>query len=375
MIFPRSSAVFAIAFCSLATLNPVSADGLRALRAREAIVKQNTRKQLATFGNLMVVGNSADDGEAEDNEDERRLFYQGYDTRGFRIKARRKNDGKSWCMDAVYGTSPESNGLYPSVGFRHCDYSGNRKSQYFDALYDPDRSGPPKVSIETAVQPNLCLLVEDGKQTSSESGDRIRLGDCGDNRGNEFVFDGNINEYSKLRVAGNQDLCIVFEGNDPDRDDRMIIRTCRDSDMFEWKFETNYYDMPNRFAGGGDDDCVRVRGNSPTEGDRIVWDHCEYREDAAVWRMDTNGLIHSKLSDEMCMEAADDEEGAAIRLEPCDSFDSKQRFEFDGEDDPIYLKSKPHLYLQAQGNSNDSGDPMVLGRDDRMVWSPDAINP
>lgn len=91
--------------------------------------------------------------------------------------------------------------------------------------------------------------------------------------------------------------------------------------------------------------------------------------------MDTNGLLHSRLDDEMCMEAQDDESGSAIRLEPCDSFDSKQRFEFDGEDEPIYLKSKPHLYLQPQGNNNDTGDPVVLGRDDRMVWSPDGINP
>ena len=364
-----SSSLAALTTCYLASLDPVEANGLRSLRARETNAEKTPVGQPLTLRAVTLDSDTADT--IEDDKAQRRLFYPGYSNRGFRIKARRRNDGKSWCMDAVYGTSPDTDGLYPSVGFRHCDYT---KSQYFDALYDSDLSGRPKISLETALQPNICMLVEDGKQTSSESGDRIRLGDCGDDRGNEFIWNGKINEYGELKVAQNDHLCVTFEGNNPDRDDRMVLRTCRDSDMFEWKLEVDYYyDLPDRGADTGN--CMRVRGNSAKQGDRIVWDHCDYGEKPGLWRMDTNGLLHSRLDDEMCMEAEDDESGAAIRLEPCDSFDSKQRFEFDGEDEPIYLKSKPHLFLQPQGNNNDTGDPVVLGRDDRMVWSPDGINP
>ena len=107
-------------------------------------------------------------------------------------------------------------------------------------------------------------------------------------------------------------------------------------------------------------------------GNRVIFDSCQGFN--GHWRIDGDGLLHSRSGDDFCMRAEGLEEGAAIRIARCDRRDDNQRWNWpDGFEAPINLLIRPNLYLSVQGQTASRGDPMVLEADGEE-WSGDSVH-
>lgn len=292
------------------------------------------------------------------------------------------SQGVDWCMDAVNGINPSSrleewDGIgFPSLGFRPCAYNAGPSEQLF--YMDDDGRILSKLGF---YETEICLMVEDGLK-AAESGDRIRIGsgeDICSRFGARFLYGHDYNEVGRIKAAGNPDLCLAFEGMNPDDDDRILLVDCAgdSSPHLQWMFRTGWYEL---YAG--DNLCVAVRDQVMESGNRVVLDNCSKAGFSRHWRIDGNGLFHNRLDDGYCMEAEQTrrngrnrmEAGAAIRIRPCDENEPNQQFEWpQGFEASINLKSNPDLRLVVQGATDEEGDPMVLQKKS-LEWSGDSVH-
>lgn len=335
---------------------------LRKLRPREQHQDQHAKsnQKVPTTWNHKPAGISASSGGGD--ESHRRLFNGG----GVFIASLQMRDYVEWCMDAVEGTAiiTDYNGVeqYPAVGLRPCAYMAGPSEQLFRSSLDG--------SLESRFPGDFCLMLGGFGNSIPKDGDRVRLGKCETNADYstkaDFSYDENdmINHgRGKITVASNSSLCVTYSGNNPDDDDRMIVKTCQDNDKFFFSFRTGWYEL----GGNG---CVQVQDGKMQVGSRVVNDNCNGF--ASHWRIDRDGLFHSRKNDQYCMAAVSEEEGSAIRIALCDSNDDKQRWEWPQGEAPITLMKNPGFYLEVQGQGN-IGDPMVLGTVGEE-WSGDSVH-
>ena len=354
---------YLMVLCLLVSL--VQGAKLRRLRPRQQESKGTTNKKAPTLWKRQPVGGGdatsvGGDTTSKHGGDSRRRLLNG--GRIF-ITSHQTNDGVESCMDAVEGTVLADNGQYPSVGFRPCAYMAGPSEQ----LFLPTWGG----ELQSNFPGDFCLVV-DVEDNTPQDGDRVRLGPCKTNNDDgsaisDFHFDENamINGRGQITAAGNPNLCVTYEGNNPDDDDRMVLKTCKDSDKFFFSFRTGWYEL----GGSG---CVQVRNDKMEVRNRVVYDTCQGF--GGHWRIDGDGLFHSRRNDQYCMRAVETEEGSPIRIALCDSTDDNQRWEWpDGFEAPINLVSHPGLYLVVQGQTADFGNNMVLGTAGQE-WSGDSVH-
>lgn len=273
------------------------------------------------------------------------------------IVSSQAGEGVEWCVDAVEGTAVPEDGQYPSVGFRPCAYMAGPSEQ----LFLPAWGG----ALRSKFPGDFCLVIEDS-DGNPEDGDRVRLGPCADE--SDFAFNENamINGLGMITAAADENLCLTFEGENPEDYDNMLMTTCQpDEDKFYFSFRTGWYEL----GGSG---CVQVRNGDMETRNRVVYDTCQGFN--GHWRIDGDGLLHSRSDDDFCMRAEGVEEGAAVRIARCDRFDDNQRWYWpDGFEAPISLSIRPDLFLSVQGQTADYGDPMVL-ESDGEEWSGDSVH-
>ena len=99
----------------------------------------------------------------------------------------------------------------------------------------------------------------------------------------------------------------------------------------------------------------------------------------ALWRVDTDGLLHALVDDSKCMQAASGQtigNGSKMRIFPCDSTRSDQIFDLElGLGNPIHPKSRPDVCVVFRGiNANIGEDPIILKscdniKEDRLYWN------
>jgi hypothetical protein len=303
------------------------------------------------------VDRSSNNNNHQNNKDQRRLLNGG----SIFVVSKQQRDGVEWCMDATEGTALNQDGLYPSMGLRPCAFQAGPTEQLFNPRpYDELRSRFPG---------DFCLLVPSDEDEVPKDGDRVRLGDCGAEEGGDFVFDAQamINGRGQIQVAANTSLCVTYEGNNPDDNDRMLVSPCEDDDKFYFEFRTGWYEL----GGGG---CVSVQDGVMEVGTRIVYDDCK-NGFSGQWRIDGDGLFHSRKNDDFCMTAESWEEDTPVRLARCDPSEEWQQWEWPGGfEAPINLKSAPDMYLVVQGDQGNWGVGDVVIDSSGGEWSGDAVH-
>ena len=332
--------------------------GIRNLRHRA--------KKSSGFALKKAPVNLGTPGQEETNDQHRRLKNGG----GIFIVSHADNQGVEWCVDAYEGPyisqSRYSDGLYPNIGVKPCAFNAGPTEQ----LFYPLETAGGVVKISTAFDLDVCLIVEDGEGNADRL---VRLGPC-DSEMAEFLLEGaasddfGIAEVGQIQPASNTDLCVTYEGGTIQDGVRMHLDSCRDTDKFKFSFRTGYYYL-------GYSECVAVEDNSATTRNRVKWDNCGEAGFGAHWRMDADGLFHSRLDDGYCMQAVNEEEGSPIRIYPCDKEVKNQRFTWaDGFEAPVCLQNKPNLCIAPHGLTAEAGDNMVLkAADDAFEYSGDAV--
>jgi len=276
------------------------------------------------------------------------------------VVSKETRDGVEWCVDADEGTVRESDGQYPNVGLRPCAFMAGPTEQLFLPYFSRIESRFPYVEV--------CLLIDsNSKNGNAQDGDRVCLGGCDRDDGTfDFDYEDMINGQGQIKVADNHNLCLTYEGNNPDDNDRMVVQACENENKFLLEFRTGWYEL------GSGDYCVTIKDGKVKEGNRIVFDRCNGF--SSHWRIDGDGLFHSRKNDNYCMTAESYEEDSPIRLAKCDPEDKFQLWEWpDGFEAPINLKSDPDLFLVVQGQTESRGDPIVIHSSGRE-WSGDAVH-
>lgn len=304
-----------------------------------------------------------------DNNHERRLLNGG----SFFLVSKQMNNGVEWCMDAVNGVVPNErrDGQFPSLGLRPCAFNSGPTEQLFNAdqynfggLTNID-SNFPGPNWDT----DFCLVVEDGEKTSRD-GDRVRIGSCpyDPNRpGNFFVVEDQFSVYTQIKVGTHRNLCLTYEGQNPDDDDNIIVRSCENTDKFFFEFRTGWYIL------GSSGNCVQVRDGRLESGNRVVFDRCDSHGFGEHWRMDGLGRLRSRMNDSYCMQAEQRRAGAAIRIRRCSDNALQKFFWPNGFEGSINLVGSKDLFLNPQGQNFDAGDIMVLSKIPGG-WSGDSVH-
>ena len=264
----------------------------------------------------------------------------------FVVNGEKTSGGKEWCMEAPSGLDIGKSMLLRPCKFQEAD---------LEQLWDWDGR-----KIRHWLDDDKCLVVEDGEGTV-EDGDRVRIGSCSKKRA-EFVYRHGINsggrggDGGRIKVKSNTDLCLTFEGNNPDDDDRIMVKDCGldNSDAVHWVFRTGWYEI------GSGNECMVVRNGDISSGNRAIWDECDdVNAYARHWRIDEDGLFHVRKNEDYCLAAEKKEEGSAIRIQRCNKESSRQAWDWGNFEAPIRLRGTS-LYVDPQGNNDDEGDPMVL---------------
>jgi len=291
----------------------------------------------------------------------RRLMNGG----GIFIVSHSDDEGIQWCLDAVEGISSHD-GLYPGVGIRPCAFNASPTEQ----LFYPSIRSEGVIKISSAFDWDACLLFEE----PVGSVDRLSLGPC-DSELSDFLLDNpisdelGVSDVGTIRVATNTDLCLTYQGNHIRDEDRMELDFCEDSDKFKFGFQTGYYYID---AGPG---CVAVRNHDASNRNRVVLDGCYASGFASHWRLDGDGLLHSRMDDGYCMQAVSRKENAPIRISPCDKDEDNQLFTWpQGFEGQICLKDNQDLCISPHGQTQVIGDNIVLrSHDESYGYSGDAV--
>jgi len=347
-----SFVIFSLAFAGT--------EGKRTLRTRQL----NQKKQPVSkrvWKKEPVHKNGSPEG---DNHQHRRLLNGGA---AFIVsQATRKETGNvDWCMDAIYGAAKINyygNGEeFPTLGFRPCAYNAGPAEQ----LFLP--GGAQQIS--SRFDWDTCLIVGNGKDKPKD-GQVVRLGPCTLAQ-SKFIFEDEINKVGLIKVASNTSLCLTNSGTTQEDYDDIIVKECKPkSDRFKFMMRSGYYSL---YGGDG---CVSVATTTGIveSGNPIVLENCEDAGFAAHWRLDGDGLFHSRLDEGYCMDASEAVEGSVFSSAPCDKTKDTQRFSWpDGFEAPISLLSKPNLYLDVQGQNDALGDPVTLKSNGRE-WSGDSVH-
>jgi len=275
----------------------------------------------------------------------------------FIVNGKKTSGGKEWCMEATNGLDTGK-----SMQYRPCKIKEASYIQLWDWY------GQSEGKIRHYFEADKCLVVEDGEGTVEE-GDRIRIGSCDLPRA-EFVYGHGINggNGGRIKVKSNTNLCLSFEGNNPDDNDRIVVKDCEgdNSNAVNWVFRTGWYEIY------GGDECMVVRAGNISSGNRAIWDKCsDVDSDERHWRIDEDGLFHIRKNEDYCLEAEEEVEGSPIRIQPCDNNNSRQVWDWGNFEAPINLVGTS-LYIGIQGNTDNEGDPMVLESEEKE-WSGDGV--
>eukprot|EP00978_Attheya_sp_CCMP212_P017098 scaffold45401_cov53-Attheya_sp.AAC.2 len=141
-----------------------------------------------------------------DNNEERRHLYPHY---GYLVPAVITGNGdKHWCVTAGEGVLKNV-----KVGIAPCDFDGTAEA-VGQQLWRQTVDG----KFHSKLNDNKCLRAE-----ALRSGAKIRISDC-DRKGSInkledlWASDYYADYYdpTPLRFIGNEDLCITYQGNNPD---------------------------------------------------------------------------------------------------------------------------------------------------------------
>lgn len=134
-------------------------------------------------------------------------------------------------------------------------------------------------------------------------------------------------------------------------------------------------------VGGG---CIGIDKGGARKGNALKLLECVSNNDSIQWRIDEDVRFHSKVNDDMCMQAGYGKsvnDGTKMRIYPC-SNSRYQKFDdsfiMDGLFGPIKLESEPNLCVVSRGVKRNIGvDPIIMKacdilEDDRAIgWEGD----
>jgi len=123
--------------------------------------------------------------------------------------------------------------------------------------------------------------------------------------------------------------------------------------------------------------CVQVRNDHVRKNQRLILGDCNGLK--AGWRLDDNGLFHTELDDEWCIQAGKRgqvEDGEFARMRKCNPSKELQQFEW-RNGGGIRPLSNDEFCLVWRGNHADVGiDPLIFKYcddvEDRNDWSGNA---
>jgi hypothetical protein len=126
--------------------------------------------------------------------------------------------------------------------------------------------------------------------------------------------------------------------------------------------------------------CLIVKDSKARKGQKLILGDCNLSDQA--WRLDGDGLYHTKLDSEYCMQAGRGgkkiKPGTRIRLFKCDKDKNRQQFRGPGDGiGTILLKDTDYDYLlvEFRGETpNVNVDPIIMKKRGASVagWSQDA---
>jgi hypothetical protein len=285
---------------------------------------------------------------------DRRLNDDGYT---FLVSSIREDE--DWCITATEGV-----GEFKKLGFRLCDFDGAPSKQLWKR--DDDK-------IRSKINPDRCMIVGYGKKIFN--GVRIRVADCDiDSDLNSFLFESD--GTTRILVNEDEEFCITNQGNNPDPNDTIVAKKCGNTDDFDWTFIPE--EEPSGYFGLVNDDaypesgCLVVKNENPRNDQPLILGNCDFNHN---WRYDSDGLFHTELDDDKCMQAGrggTPRRGTKMRLFDCDKNDELQQFDYNQID--IKLRSNDDLCVGFRGDtSNVDDDPLLLKPCDKNGnnWSED----
>jgi hypothetical protein len=109
------------------------------------------------------------------------------------------------------------------------------------------------------------------------------------------------------------------------------------------------------------DGCIKVRNQNPRDDQKLLFDECD--DQTGKWRFDADGLIHSSLDDDKCIQAGRNgpvKDGERARMFGCDSNNKLQMFIYDGSRGGILSKSYPKFCMVWQGVNGNLGKDYII---------------
>jgi len=255
-----------------------------------------------------------------------------------------------------------------SIGFQRCAFEGAEGAESQLWQY---RDG----KFHSLLNHNRCITVDYGQHLSP--GTWARMHDCDmDTDLNEFLY--NV-ETDFIAVKDNADYCLTNSGNNPNSSDNIVVEKCKNNLKFFFTYQIGYVGNNDEYINLNNDDsdrsgCLVVKDENPKPAQPLILGSCKLNHS---WRYDRNGLFHSALDDDMCLQAgtkknAQIKVGSGLRLYPCDKNNKKQQFDYNNVD--IRLRGYDNLCIGYRGANGDVGvDPIVLRKckTEGTNWSQD----
>lgn len=149
-----------------------------------------------------------------------------------------------------------------------------------------------------------------------------------------------------------------------------------EADMYGRIVSDDYYepDHPSSALSA----CIEVRNGNPRDDQKLILGDCE--SPGGGWRFDSEGLVHTELDDDQCMQAGRDgpaRDGEKIRMFRCDASNDLQKFVFINGGG-IRPQVDQDLCVVWHGTHANVGRDLIILKecdkvDDRIDWSGDFI--
>jgi len=275
-----------------------------------------------------------------------------------------------WCVTATNGVNTDDR-----LGFRKCSFT---LAPPLNQLWSLGSNG----TMQSALNPSKCMVVNKGAMNIF-NGVKVHIGDCTDTTAlNQFVHNGTTDN---LKVS-NTTFCITNRGRNANKGDTILAQTCKTKSKFLMTYKvfgsappvTNttaftYFklQLSNSAPFPG---CLTIPNGDARKGKTLRLGTCNSSNQ--TWRLDENGLLHSKFNDFLCIQAG---KGSArkrtqLRLSTCDENSKRQMFQY-ASNNKVSLKGK-NLCVAFRGRRAQKNDPIILKKCNNRktpTWLQDII--